>query len=95
MLPASRSSFEHKDRPFLPFDRGLLVAGEALQNLEVQAAFSYARRKLGPAFSRFFVELPNLWLITDVAVAANAGLADLAPNHDVICLCAAECDHVQ
>jgi hypothetical protein len=94
-LPAARSSFEHKDRPFSLFDRGLLVAGEALQNLEVQAAFSYARRKLGPGFSRYFVEMPNLWLITDAAVAANASPADLAPNHDVICLCAAECDHVQ
>lgn len=96
-LPAAASSHdrEHKDNPQARFSRGLLIAGDALQNAEIQAAFALARRKLGAPLNTLFVELPNFWLITDMAIEPEAAIFDdLAPLHDVLCMCADECHHV-
>lgn len=79
------------------FERGMLLCGPALSDVNVRSAFAAARRRVSPELRALFVELPSQWLITarPAVDLANADWRQLRADHDVICMCNADdCEHV-
>jgi hypothetical protein len=71
------------------YTRGLVIAGKAIGDINIQASFAAARRRVPEELRSMFIELPSRWLISSCSASDlnRMDAAALRAAHDVLCLC--------